>query len=50
MNLSTEETQTLRHREQIQFMVVKGQEVRGGTEWEFGTSRWKLLYTERITN
>ena len=30
--------------------VVKGQEVRGGMEWEFGTSRWKLLYTERITN
>ena len=50
MNLYTKQKQTDRHREQIQFMVVKGEEVRGGMEWEFRASRWKLLYREWITN
>ena len=33
-------------------MVAKGEGVGvgGGTEWEVGVSRWKLLYTEGINN
>ena len=31
-------------------VVVKGEECGGGKEWEFGISRWKLLYTEWINN
>ena len=31
-------------------MVVKGKAVGGGMEWEFGVSRYKLLYIEWIHN
>ena len=31
-------------------MVVKGEEGEGGLNWEFRTSRCKLLYTEWINN
>ena len=31
-------------------VVVKGEGVRGGMEWEFGVSRCKLLYIEWINN
>ena len=44
MNLSTR--QTYRHREQTVVAKVGG----GGWDWEFGISRCKLLYIERINN
>ena len=31
-------------------MVVKGEGIRGGMEWEFGISRCELLYIEWINN
>ena len=31
-------------------MVAKGEENRGGMDWEFGVSRCKLLYIEWINN
>ena len=31
-------------------VVTKGEEVRGGVEWEVGFSRCKLLYTKWINN
>ena len=44
MNLSMKQKQTHRHREQ----TCGCQE--GGMDWEFGTSRCKLLYTGWINN
>ena len=43
MVLPTREKQTHRHREQT--CGAKGEEDRGGMEWEFGLSRCKLFYT-----
>ena len=40
MNLSMKQEQTHRHREQ----TCGCQGVGGGLDWEFGTSRCKLLY------
>ena len=31
------------------FVVAKGEVGGGRMEWEFGISRWKLLYTKGIT-
>ena len=31
-------------------MVAKGERGRGGMEWEFGVSRYKLLYIEWVNN
>ena len=31
-------------------MVAKGKEGGRGTEWEFGISRYKLVYAESINN
>ena len=31
-------------------LVAKGEEGLGGKDWEFGVSRWKLLYTKLINN
>ena len=46
MNLSTKEKQTHRHREQT--CGSPGAGGQGGMDWEFGTSRDKLLYIEWI--
>ena len=40
MNLSTKHKQI--HRDREQTWGCQG----GGTDWEFGISRWKLLYRE----
>ena len=44
MNLSTKHNQT--HRQ----LVVAREAGGGGMDWEFGISRCKLLYIERISN
>ena len=46
MNLSMKQKQTHRHREQNCGFQGKG--LRGGMDWEFGTSRHKLLHKEWI--
>ena len=48
MNLSMKQKQTHRHREQT--CGCQGGGVGGGMDWEFGISRCKLLYIERISN
>jgi len=48
MNFSTQQKQTQRHREQIWFVVAKGEGTSGGMDCEFGISRCKLLYVEWI--
>ena len=48
MNLSTKQKQTDRHREQT--CGCQGGAERGGMEWEFGISTYKLLYTGWINN
>ena len=49
MNLPTKEKQTHRHREN-RLVVAKGEGAGGGLDWEFGTSRWKLIYIECINS
>ena len=49
MNLSMEQKQTHRHREQT-CDCQAGEGVRGRMDWEFGMSRCKLLYIEWINN
>ena len=39
-------TETDSQTQRTDFLVVKGEEGGRGTEWEFGVSRCKLLYTE----
>ena len=46
-NLSTKQKQTHRHREQTYGCQRGGS---GGMDWNFGISRCKLLYIERINN
>ena len=48
MYLSTEQKQTQRHREYT--CDWQREAGRGGTGWEFGVRRCKLLYTEWIKN
>ena len=48
MNLPTEEKQSYRHMEQT--CGRKGAGGGGGRDWEFGISRCKQLYIERINN
>ena len=48
LNLSTKQKQTCRHRGQT--CVAKGEGSRAGIDWEFGVSRYKLLYIEWIIN
>ena len=48
MNLPTEEKQSYRHTEQT--CGRKGAGGGGGRDWEFGISRCKQLYIERINN
>ena len=51
MSLSMKQKQTHRHREQTCGCLGGGCQGRGGgMDWEFGTSRCKLLYIERINN
>ena len=47
MNIFTKQKQTHRHREQT--CGCRG-EWGAGENWEFGTSRCKLLYIEQINN
>ena len=49
MNLSSKQKQTPRHREQT-CGCQRGDGVGGGMNWEFETSRCKLLYLEWINN
>ena len=44
MNLSTKQKQTHRHREET--CGCQGRAGGGGMDWEFGSSRHKLLYIE----
>ena len=48
MNLSTEQKQTHRHREQT--CGCQGEGSRGGKDWEWWISRCKLLYIGWINN
>ena len=48
MNLSTKHKQTHRYREQT--CGFQGGGVGGRMDWEFGVSRYKLLYMEWINN
>ena len=48
MNLCTKQKQTHRHREQT--CGWQGGGGWGGMDWEFGVSRYKLLYIEWINN
>ena len=48
MILSTKQKQTTDRDKRL--VLVKGEEVEGGVEWECGVSRSKLLYTEWIHN
>ena len=42
---------TSRHREQTcGCLAWVGGGCRGGMDWEFGSSRWKLLYIEWVNN
>ena len=45
MNLCTKQKQTHRHR-----VVARRDQLWGRVDWEFGISRYKLLYTEWINN
>ena len=47
MNLSMKQKQTHRYREN-RFVSAKRKEVWGRMDWEFGTRKCKLLYTEWI--
>ena len=47
MNLSMKQKQTHRYREN-RFVFAKRKEVWGRMDWEFGTRKCKLLYTEWI--
>ena len=49
INLSMKRKQIHRHREQT-CGCQGGGGGRGGLDWEFGTSRCKLLYIERVNN
>ena len=42
MNIAMKQKQTHRHREQL--VVAKGEGGGGGKNWEFGISRYKLVY------
>ena len=46
INLSTKTETNLENK----FAVAKGEGLRGGMDWEFGTSGSKLLYREWINN
>ena len=48
MNLSMKQKQTRRRREQT--CGCQGGGVGGEMDWEFGISRYKLLYREQIKN
>ena len=48
MNLSVKKKQTHRHTEQT--CGCQGEEGRGGIDWEFAISRYKLLNLEWINN
>ena len=49
MNTSTKQKQTHRHRDQT-CGCQGGGGAGGGMDWEFGVSRCKLLYIERINS
>ena len=49
MNLSMKQKQTHRHREQT-CGCQGGRRSGGGMDWEFGISRYKLLYIGWINN
>ena len=49
MNISMNQKQTHRHREQI-CGCQGGRGVGGGMDWEFGISKCKLLYIEWVNN
>ena len=49
MSLSMKQKQTHRHRDRL--MVAKrDMGEKGGVDWEFGISRYKLLYIDWINN
>ena len=48
MNLATKQQQTQRYREQTWLPRRRGD--RGGIDWEFGVSRYKILYAEWVNN
>ena len=47
MNLSMKQKQIYRHS---RFVLAKGSKGGGRKDWEFGVSRYKLVYTEWINN
>ena len=48
MNISTKQKQT--QDIENRFVVAKREGGGGGMDWEFGISRCKLLYLERVNN